>query len=145
MCQRGRHVARLYGLDPRLGKYHNTFCRQCDGVVPLTSDRRCPQCGEGVVVGVADRLAEIADTDARPAHRAAYCHQVPLEFVPGLGRRGLERLLNRFGSEMAVLHDATHDELAQVVGERTAGHILAAREGHLAVIHGAGGRYGRVR
>ena len=56
----------------------------------------------------------------------------------------MTRLLNRFGSEMAVLHHAAPDELASVVGTRLAEHIVAARDGSLLLQPGGGGRFGRV-
>lgn len=151
----GCHVVMNCGLDPRLGKYHRTFCRRCAKRVPLSADRTCSVCGSAVVVGVSDRIVEIAErVREAPPHasteevkgpkRPPYRHQVPLEFVPGLGPVGMRKLLAHFGSEMAVLHAAGFDELASVVGERTAGRIIAARNGQLRIAHGAGGVYGRV-
>ena len=76
--------------------------------------------------------------------RPPYVHQVPLSFVPGLGRKGLERLLAAFGTEMAVLHAASEEALAEVVGPKLARLVALAREGRLAIESGAGGIYGRV-
>lgn len=151
--QNGSHIAMNCGLDPRLGKYHRTFCRQCEKQVALRADRRCTECNLRVVVGVSDRLDEVvAQLDlpqdpnssaqfARPPYR----HQVPLEFVPGLGPRGLAKLLEHFGTEMAILHDAKREELEAIAGERLAHQIVAARAGKLRIDQGAGGRYGRVK
>lgn len=136
-----------YGLDPRLGKYYRTFCEACDGHVPLRPERRCPRCGsDRIVAGVADRLEEVADRPpggAAPA-RPPYVHQVPLEYVPGVGPRTLDRLIEVFGSEMRVLHHATEEELARVVPHPVARAIVAARTGRLRLLEGGGGRYGRV-
>lgn len=138
-----RKIVANYGLDPRLGKYYRTFCPRCVEQAPLTEDRRCPECGTLVVRGVYDRLLEIADT-ASSAKRPPYIHQVPLQFIRGLGPAGMRRLLDRFGTQMSVLHEASHAELTSVVGERMASAIIAARSGNLAIEHGAGGRYGRA-
>lgn len=150
--RKGCHIVMNCGLDPRLGKYHRTFCRRCAEQVALTAERTCPTCGSAVIVGVSDRIDEIAariheasDHAATMPERPPYRHQVPLEFVPGLGPASMRKLLAHFGSEMAVLHDAEMEELVSVVGERIAKRIIAARGGQLRIAHGAGGVYGRVK
>lgn len=148
-AESGRSIAANYGLNPLLGKYHRSGCPRCDHVAsappPVTV---CAACGhERLVKGVLDRLTEIADRPAprSPKGRPPYIHQVPLQFIPGVGPRTLERLLAAFGTEMAVLHTATRDDLAGVVGETVADRIVRSREGRLAVESGGGGTYGRVR
>ncbi|MBM3476226.1 MAG: hypothetical protein FJX75_23385 [Armatimonadetes bacterium] len=73
-----------------------------------------------------------------------YHYQIPLQFVPKVGSVRLNRLINRFGSEMAVLHEALPQALAQTVGSEIADPIARAREGRLVVQPGGGGRYGRA-
>jgi uncharacterized protein (TIGR00375 family) len=146
--EHGRAVVANYGLDPRLGKYHRTFCVSCEAVA-LTEPPVfcCPQCGSTEVVkGVLDRIAEIADySEAHPPdHRPPYHYQVPLQFLPGIGAVALGKLLNRFGTEMHVLHEAAVQELELVVGRRLAQRIAQAREGTLPLLAGGGGRYGRA-
>lgn len=169
----GRGIRANYGLDPRLGKYHRTYCLDCRQ--PLCGpppQERCPaNPAHRLVPGVLDRVYRLAGAPrassgqggsppqggsgpswaewplpGRPSGRPRppYVHQVPLEFVPGLGRRSLERLLAAFGSEMAVLHEAPREALAEVVGPTLAGRIDAARSGRLRVAAGAGGIYGRI-
>lgn len=150
--RRGRRVATNYGLDPLLGKYHRATCAGCGAPAPEAGAGktgqigRCSACGGRLVQGVAARLEAIADLPpgVHPPDRPPYRPQVPLEFIPGLGPRALERLLTIFGSEMAVLHRARPDELARVVGPRLAERVVAAREGRLQIQVGGGGRYGRV-
>jgi len=145
----GRAIEANYGLHPRLGKYHRTWCAQCRRILDESGAvvDRCPHCGgRRVVRGVLDRIRSIADRDepAGPPGRPPYHYQVPLEFVPGLGRRTLERLLERFGTEMNVLHRAPEDELAQTAGEKAAAFIVSARRGTLRIDSGGGGLYGKV-
>lgn len=153
--QDGLAVEGNYGLDPRLGKYHRTACNICGwratGEPPATV---CPRCGGAVTPGVLDRIAEIAPRadggapgDPRPGsspRHAPYFHQVPLEYIPGVGPRTLARLLAAFGTEMAVLHQVEEAELAEVVGARVARDIIRGRSGQLTLQAGGGGRYGRV-
>lgn len=135
-----------YGLEPRLGKYHRTYCHECARIVPLTPARVCPSCGGGkITVGVADRLQEVADRPPRPGGRPPYVYQVPLEMIPGVGRQSVRRLLEAFGTEMEVLHRADADQLRQVVPEPVVARILRARTGQLRLQEGAGGTYGRVQ
>ena len=97
-------------------------------------------------MGVLDRITIIADTDhpRQPPWRAPYKYQVPLQFVPGVGAVALNRLINAFGSEMAVLHQASERDLAALVKPKIARLIVLAREGRLPLIAGGGGRYGRA-
>lgn len=146
--QKGRKVLANYGLDPRLGKYHRTFCLQCSSIVtgepPLF---HCDQCGsQKIVTGVLDRLKAIADQaeGVHPQHRPPYHYQIPLEFVPGIGSKTLDKLISVFGSEMAVLHKATEKDLLEVVGTKLAENIINARSGKLAIVAGGGGNYGKV-
>jgi uncharacterized protein (TIGR00375 family) len=146
--ERGRKVMANYGLDPRLGKYHRTFCLQCEQIAHADPPAiLCPVCGgERIVKGVLDRIAEIADyAEPRPpGHRPRYNYQVPLQFLPGIGAVSLGRLLNRFGTEMNVLHGTDRGELELVVGKKLADLIVQAREGALPLLAGGGGRYGKA-
>jgi uncharacterized protein (TIGR00375 family) len=147
--QDGRCVTANYGLDPLLGKYHRTFCAACDEVLEKASIQglSCPACGSTRIVrGVFDRIRSIADRTepVHPPHRPPYFYQIPLEFIPKIGRRTIDRLLDHFGTEMNVLHQATEAELRDVVGAKIAADILAARTGKLKVAAGGGGIYGKI-
>lgn len=144
----GRKIKANYGLDPRLGKYHRTSCPACGYIArepgPVVT---CPACkSKKVILGVQDRVDTIADwpEPRSPAGRPPYHYQVPLEFVPGLGKRALYRLIKAFGSEINVLQEANPDDLAEVVGDKIALRILQAREGTLRILPGGGGKYGKV-
>jgi len=147
--QDGRGVLANYGLNPRLGKYHRTYCGACESIADeaAIAAERCPMCGSSKIVrGVMDRIAAIADRTEPvvPAYRPPYRFQVPLEFMPGLGRKTLDRLLERFGTEMNILHRVPLEELAAAAGEELAERIGQARAGTLALVAGGGGKYGRV-
>ncbi len=133
-----------YGFDPKLGKYHRTFCAECGRVArtppPVTV---CTACGSSKVVkGVLDRIAELANPGK--AARPPYIHQVPLQFLPGVGPKTLEKLLQHFGTEMNVLHYTPQSELEAVAGPAVSRYILASRTGSLEITDGGGGIYGRV-
>ncbi len=143
----GRGVKANYGLDPKLGKYHRTYCLVCDRVIdgepPVL---KCPVSQRhSIVVGVKDRLQIIRDrSEPEMELRAPYNYQVPLEFLPGVGPKTIDKLINHFGSEMKILHEAAFEELTQVVKEEIAVNIIRSREGKLSIEAGGGGIYGKI-
>jgi uncharacterized protein (TIGR00375 family) len=145
--QDGRHVAANYGLNPKLGKYYRTRCLGCEALLPPEETKRCLRCGSHKVVkGVWDRVAEIADQPSTsPAHRPPYVYQVPLEFIPKLGPKTLSKLLDRFGTEMRILHHADIEDIESIAGTSIAEHIRLAREQRLQFDEGGGGMYGKVK
>ena len=144
----GRKVLCNYGLDPKLGKYHRTFCDDCNKVIetkyPMDT---CPYCGsKKVTFGVFDRIELIRDKkeSKSPANRPPYIYQVPLSFIPGLGAKTIDKLLENFGTEMTILHKLSKDDLESVVGIKLAEAIIASREGKMQIHAGGGGNYGKV-
>lgn len=149
-CQQkgGRRVLANYGLNPLLGKYHRTLCEKCNNISGFTGKTdSCPSCGSTKIIkGVFERISGLADSQ-RPVHpdeRPPYYYQTPLEFIPGLGAKTMQKLLAYFGTEMNIIHKASAAELSKLVGERTAGDIIAVREGRLNMLAGGGGTYGKV-
>ncbi|MGZ4123558.1 MAG: TIGR00375 family protein, partial [Tumebacillaceae bacterium] len=145
----GRGVIANYGLEPKLGKYHRTFCLACDAILDLATIQsdQCPECGSKKLVrGVLDRIQSIADrnTPVHPAFRPPYYYQIPLEFIPKVGGRTINKLLDHFGTEMNVLHTATEEQIAEVVGAKIAHDIARARRGELPISVGGGGTYGKI-
>ncbi len=144
----GRKVLCNYGLDPKLGKYHRTFCDSCNQVIETKEPVAvCPFCGsDKVTFGVFDRIELIKDKEKSksPANRPPYVYQVPLTFIPGVGNKTIDRLLDSFGTEMTILHKLTKDDIEAVVGEKVANEIIASREGKMKIHAGGGGVYGKV-
>lgn len=145
---KNNYVVANYGLDPRLGKYHRTFCLDCDYIAnerpPVTV---CPHCkSSNIVLGVLDRISMISDynTPVHPKDRPQYFYQVPLEFIPGVGKKTLENLIQAFGSEMKILHEVKEEFLMEIVGEKVAKNIILGREGKLKMKTGGGGIYGKI-
>lgn len=142
--QDDRRIIANYGLDPLLGKYHQTVCASCQTSYQ-PEEPECPNCGEVKKVrGVADRILELKTANHSPEHRPPYIHQVPLEFIPGLGPKLLTKLLNHFGTEIAILHKVPDEALKQVIPEKLAELILKARKGEISLHAGGGGKYGKI-
>lgn len=140
----GRKIIANYGLDPFLGKYHQTACANCTHPIRPV-DEKCPECGEGKFTkGVAERIKELGSPVETRRKRPPYIHQVPLEFIPGLGPKMRSKLLDHFGTEMAILHDVPFESLAEVVPLNIAELIRKARQGEILLHAGGGGKYGKI-
>lgn len=144
----GRRIISNYGLDPKLGKYHRTYCDNCNSSIETKEPVIvCPKCGSTkVTFGVFDRIELIKDKNKTksPKIRPPYIYQVPLGFIPGVGGKTIEKLLDTFQNEMNILHKLSGDDIESVVGEKVAKNIINAREGKLQVHSGGGGIYGKV-
>ena len=131
--QEGRKIVANYGLDPKLGKYHRTYCEVCNknipGDAPVT---HCDTCdSRNITMGVYDRIEIIKDKKETksPDFRPEYVYQIPLTFIPGLGGKTIEKLLDTFETEMNILHKLSFDDIEGVMGTKIASSIVAAREG----------------
>ena len=144
----GRKIITNYGLDPKLGKYHRTFCESCNKVIKGDAPVfKCDTCdSKNITMGVFDRIEVIKDKkeSLSPKIRPEYIYQIPLGFIPGLGPKAISKLLDIFGTEMNILHKVSKDDLESVVGLKNANKIILAREGKLSINEGGGGVYGKI-
>ncbi|WP_176555816.1 endonuclease Q family protein [Virgibacillus ndiopensis] len=139
----GRDIIQNFGMNPQLGKYHTTVCSNCLQQVAYKTEH-CPNCGSKKIInGVFDRIQELADTKTM-RERPPYLYQVPLEYLPSLGSKTFQKLLDRFKTEMNVIHYASLEELKEVVPEKLAIVITEMREGNLLIKAGGGGKYGSI-
>ncbi len=155
---RNNRVIENYGLDPRMGKYHQTGCSSCYKIYS-TSDAsklnmRC-SCGGRIKKGVLARIDELADEDKahNQGNHPPYRYIVPLaELLSAIYDKGVttkfvktryDKLIELFGDEISVLVDADVDEIAKH-DKLLAGVIKQYRMNELNVIVGRGGRYGQV-
>lgn len=152
--QKGRIVAN-YGLDPQLGKYHRSYCQKCSCSLTQTPPvNSCPYCGEkdNFVRGVLDRIISISalpkgkeENPVNEEEDSQYYYQIPLSFLPGIGKKTKETLLRKFGTEMKILHRVDQDEIVKLVGEKLAELIIKGRSGQLSITPGGGGVYGKIK
>jgi uncharacterized protein (TIGR00375 family) len=144
----GRKIVANYGLDPKLGKYHRTYCEVCDkripGDAPVTKCNTCES--KNITMGVFDRIEIIKDKKETksPKDRPEYIYQIPLTFIPGIGKKTIDKLLEHFGTEMTILHKLSNDDIEGIVGDKIANNIINARDGKMHIVEGGGGVYGKV-
>ena len=144
----GRKIIANYGLDPKLGKYHRTYCDNCNQTIETKEPvDKCPFCGsDNVTFGVFDRIELIKDKKETksPKNRPPYIYQIPLGFIPGVGGKTIDKLLENFQTEMNVLHKLSKDDIEAVVGEKVSNAIENAKTGKCKVHSGGGGNYGKI-
>jgi uncharacterized protein (TIGR00375 family) len=145
---------------PEEGKYHYDGHRQC-GVVfspPQTKAHQylCPQCHKKLTVGVMHRVEDLADRPEGyfPRNAIPSIHLIPLEEVIAetmgyrVGAKAVEteydRLVEKGGSEIRILIDATPEELASFVPAATLEGIIRMRQGKVSIIPGHDGAYGKI-
>ena len=144
----GRKILANYGLDPKLGKYHRSFCEDCNDSIQINEVATiCPKCGgKNITFGVFDRIELIKDKKqtSSPKNRPPYIYQVPLAFIPGVGGKTIDKLLLNFKTEMNILHKAELDDLEAVVGKKIAQNIINVSSGKCNIHSGGGGIYGKI-
>lgn len=137
-----RGIVRNFGMNPMLGKYYHTVCKDC--LLPAVKGEPCPNCGSMKKInGVKERIEELT-TEQKPPVRPPYIHQVPLDYLPALGPKTFKKLLDRFGTEMDIVHHVELEQLKEVVPEKLAQAIIDNRNGKLPIQPGGGGKYGSI-
>lgn len=138
-----RRIQRNYGLDPKLGKYYRTTCKNCFQHKEK-DEKVCTNCGNKKwTKGVYERLQQLKTSTAKQ-RRPQYIEQVPLEYFPGIGPKTLARLREAFQTEIHILKDVKYEDLIQVLPAKTAKLIVQAREMNLNIQSGGGGKYGKL-
>jgi len=123
----GQKIIANYGLDPKLGKYHKEVVQRISQLAEKQSNSKYEQ-----------------EKENKVRQRPPYIHQVPLEFIPKLGKKGVDRLIHFFGSEMKAIHSSSREELEQVVTKEVADLIIKARNGESVLIPGGEGKFGKM-
>ncbi|MDD4802684.1 MAG: endonuclease Q family protein [Syntrophomonas sp.] len=146
--QDGRGVMGNYGMHPRMGKYHRTFCPACDKIIADTPPVKiCPWCGNfRTVMGVLDRIVEIRDYEfpRHPGSRPPYYYRIPLKDLPGIGPMTYNRLMAAFPNELELTERISVNDISQAAGLKIAALINDLRLGRLSISPGGGGKYGKV-
>lgn len=145
---------------PEEGKYHYDGHRPCGVVLSPEESRRlggrCPVCGKALTIGVMHRVLELADrpSGSRRPGAVPYRSLIPLEeilaqvFGQAPGTKAVEeeylKLVQRFGSEFAILLDLPVEEVGQEF-PKVAQALRKVRAGDLTIRPGYDGVYGEVR
>jgi len=146
-------------VDPSYGKYHFDGHRLCNISLSPEESRKlgkwCPVCKKPLTIGVLHRVEELADRSAGYVPKGAipFKSLIPLTEIisarTGIGQLYSKKiwviysqLIERFGSEFAVLLDSEEKELGRVVDGKLAEAIVKVREGKVEIKPGYDGVYG---
>jgi DNA helicase-2/ATP-dependent DNA helicase PcrA len=157
----GDGLAGTIEFFPEEGKYHLDGHRKC-GIrfEPGQSNQHdgiCPQCGKPLTIGVAHRVAELADRPAgyRPAGAPGFTNLIQLRQVvaeiQGTGPGGKKvaaevgRLVGALGPELGILGEVPLSEVERVGGTALAEGMARLRRGDVVREAGFDGEYGTVR
>lgn len=146
-------------VDPSYGKYHFDGHRNCNfSCAPEESKKLhdiCPGCGSKLIIGVLNRVEEMADRKEgfMPKGAVPYKSLIPLSeliaFTVGTAvfskkvDEAYSQFIMHFGNELNILLNAEHEELKRV-SEKIADIIIKNREGKLKIIPGYDGVYGKI-
>jgi len=148
---------------PEEGRYHYDGHRNCKIVWSPEETKKhngvCSVCGKPVTVGVMARVAELAAKDRpagfKPVWAKPFYNLVPFDEVIGealdLGKNSkavwkeYEMAIKSFGSEFAILLDATESELKTGLPPAVAEGVLRMRQGKLHIEPGYDGEYGKIK
>jgi PHP family Zn ribbon phosphoesterase len=172
--QGGPAVAGTVEFFPEEGKYHYDGHRNCGVFLePEEAAEKkylCPVCGKSLTRGVMGRVMDLADSavnedeavpsDYWPTNRRPYFPLIPLREITaeliGTGTASVKaetayyRLIEKGGSELAILMDIERPELEKLSipefsGETLARAILKMRAGDVSIRPGYDGEYGKVK
>jgi len=147
--------------DPAYGKYHWTGHRNCNVALSpqeaIKLGNICPVCRRKLTKGVEQRVEELADrqSDFKPDGAVGFMRLLPLSeiimTVLGVDSPSSQQvwsiytsLVEKFGDEYTVLIDSSKEALCDVVDEKIAEAIIRVREGHIKIVPGYDGVYGRL-
>jgi len=151
----------LYTLEfyPEEGKYHYDGHRTC-GISfspeqTIDNDFLCPVCKKPLVVGVMNRVNELADRPEGfvPHNAIPSKHLVPLQEIiseavsVGVNSKKVKNEYEKIVSsntEFDVLMDLPEDELNSITDRKIAEGILKVRAGELSITPGYDGVFGKV-
>jgi len=152
----------LYTIEfyPEEGKYHYDGHAKCDISMDPTETKKhkgiCPVCKKPLVVGVLNRVAELADRNkGKLDNHVPYKSLVPLQeiiaesFNVGKSSKRVQKeyfnMIKKGGSEFSILLDRSLEELKKITVSEIVEAIKRVREGKLHIVPGYDGIYGKVQ
>jgi len=146
--------------DPAYGKYHFDGHRLCNfSSSPQESKKLnniCPVCHKPLIIGVENRVEELADNPKgfKPKNAKPFFKILPLhELIASIRASDItskkvwdeyNRVINSLGSELDILLNTEKEKLSRVADERLVSMIMLNREGKIKVKPGYDGVYGEA-
>jgi uncharacterized protein (TIGR00375 family) len=153
----------LYTIEffPEEGKYHYDGHRLCNlSLTPQQSKKYnniCPKCGKPLIIGVLNRVEELADRAEGflPKNAIPFKSLIPLNEViaEAMGVSVLSKevakhynnLIKNLGNELGILLDSSKKEIQEKSSPEIADGIIRMREGKVSIEPGYDGVYGKIK
>ena len=154
----------LYTIEfwPEEGMYHFDGHRACGlSFTPKQSKQHknlCPVCGKSLVIGVLNRVNEMADRDEgkKPKKAISFKQTVELDKIIGeaLGIKNRQStkiqelyhsMLTSLGTELDILLEIPLEQIKKYTTSKVAEGIRRVRDGELFITPGFDGQYGKVK
>jgi len=153
----------LYTIEffPEEGKYHYDGHRACNlSLSPQESKKYnniCPRCAKPLVIGVLNRVEELADRpkDFKPKNAIPFkslillneiiAESIGVSTVSKKVNEQYDKLITNLDSEFYILLDATKKELKEISSLQIAEGIIKVREGKVFIEPGYDGVYGKIK
>jgi uncharacterized protein (TIGR00375 family) len=145
--------------DPAYGKYHWDGHRGCDFSCGPEKTKElngiCPKCKKSLIIGVENRVKELASEDSNHEIKKKYYTLLPLHEIIslafGFGMQSgkvwnvYNSLIKSFGNEFNILLNVSKEDLINAeVSDKLIDLILKNREGKIKVKPGYDGTYGQA-
>lgn len=151
----------LYTIEffPEEGKYHldgHADCKfSCEPEKTRDLGGICPKCGKKLLVGVLNRVAQLADREYGfvPKNAVPYKSIIPLEeiiaetFDVGAGSKRVLEVYEKMvkqNSEFEILLDLSENQITEISSHEIALAITRVREGKVNVEGGYDGVFGKI-
>ena len=144
-------------VDPAYGKYHWDGHRNCNFSCGPEKSKElngiCPVCNKPLIIGVENRVEELATVEETPKNAKKFFMLLPLHeiiaLVVGTGMQSKKvwaiynSLIDNFKNEFNILLDVSKEDLlAKDVDDKLVNLIMENREGKIHVKAGYDGEYG---
>ena len=153
----------LYTIEffPEEGKYHYDGHRLCNvSLTPQQSKKYnniCPKCGKPLIIGVLNRVEELADRPEGflPKDAIPFKSLIPLNEViaEAIGVSALSKAVSKYydnliknlGSELSILLEVSEKDIDKWSSAEIAKGIIKMRKGEVSIEPGYDGVYGKVK
>ncbi|MCX6720145.1 MAG: endonuclease Q family protein [Candidatus Staskawiczbacteria bacterium] len=158
---RGARLLYTVEFFPEEGKYHYDGHRLCDLSLSPNQSKKynnvCPKCGKPLVIGVLNRVGELADRPEGfvPKNAIPFKSLIPLNEIIaesiGVSTASKKvgeyynKMIKNLGNEFKILLDLSQKEIEKESSPEIAEGIIRVREGKVIVDPGYDGVYGKIK
>jgi len=140
-----------YGIIPELGKYHLTYCNNCNKQTFLNNSHLCSRCNSNdYILGVLERINNLADIQF-PNFKRNYKYLIPFNYIRGMGEKTIDKLVSFFGTEinayleiLRLYNENKLEDLKEIIGNKNVLRLNNFLSQKYEIIYGSGGFFGTI-